>query len=558
MIAEALAGKRIAITGATGFVGTALVERLLRGVPGLRAGAARPGRQAHDGRPSGSAARSSRTTPSTACARELGERRPFDAMVARAGRRSIAGDVSTDGLGLDDAGRAALGQLRHRHPLGRRGGVRLAARRRRRGQPARPDAHRRHAATTLGVTPHLVAVSTCYVAGNRRGAAPEELVSDGPFDLGARLARGGRRRPAAAQRRRGREPPARRSSTDFRQRGPPRARRRRRAGAGRQDRAAARALGAATSWSRPAGPGPPASAGPTPTPTPRRSASRRSTETKGDVPVSHRAPVDHRVGAGRAEPGLDPRLPHGRAGDHLLRPRPAEGVPRRPRGHRRRHPGRPRRRRHHRRRRARPGAGAARSPRSPSGCGQPAASTGRWSTTCSDWFSEHPLYDAEGQPIVRARVAFPGRGRVQGQLEPGQDADRRGPRGCCRRCRCGASRRRWAAKLEERKAEVERALEYVELYGAYTECEAIYQVDHLLALCGRRSTPTTSATFGFDPRVDRLAARTSPRSTCRRSSQHARVKTTPGKTPHRPRRPAAPPGARRPSATSPRSTSRTR
>ena len=34
MIAEALAGKRIAVTGATGFVGTALVERLLRSVPG--------------------------------------------------------------------------------------------------------------------------------------------------------------------------------------------------------------------------------------------------------------------------------------------------------------------------------------------------------------------------------------------------------------------------------------------------------------------------------------------------------------------------------------------
>ena len=33
VIAESLAGKRIAITGATGFVGTALVERLLRSVP---------------------------------------------------------------------------------------------------------------------------------------------------------------------------------------------------------------------------------------------------------------------------------------------------------------------------------------------------------------------------------------------------------------------------------------------------------------------------------------------------------------------------------------------
>ena len=36
----------------------------------------------------------------------------------------------------------------------------------------------------LGITPHVVAVSTCYVAGNRRGNAPEALVSDGPFDVG--------------------------------------------------------------------------------------------------------------------------------------------------------------------------------------------------------------------------------------------------------------------------------------------------------------------------------------------------------------------------------------
>ena len=35
----------------------------------------------------------------------------------------------------------------------------------------------------LGVAPHLVSVSTCYVAGNRRGAAPEELLSDSHFFL---------------------------------------------------------------------------------------------------------------------------------------------------------------------------------------------------------------------------------------------------------------------------------------------------------------------------------------------------------------------------------------
>ena len=34
MIAESLSGRKIAITGSTGFVGTALVERLLRSAPG--------------------------------------------------------------------------------------------------------------------------------------------------------------------------------------------------------------------------------------------------------------------------------------------------------------------------------------------------------------------------------------------------------------------------------------------------------------------------------------------------------------------------------------------
>ena len=34
----------------------------------------------------------------------------------------------------------------------------------------------------------------------------------------------------------------------------------------------------------------------------------------------------------------------------------------------------------------------------------------------SGWFLEHPLYDAEGQPIVVPEWDFPGRGRVQAQL----------------------------------------------------------------------------------------------------------------------------------------------
>ena len=32
------------------------------------------------------------------------------------------------------------------------------------------------------------------------------------------------------------------------------------------------------------------------------------------------------------------------------------------------------------------------------------------------WFTEHPLYDSDGQPIVVPDWSFPGRGRVQRQL----------------------------------------------------------------------------------------------------------------------------------------------
>jgi alcohol-forming fatty acyl-CoA reductase len=104
MIAEALAGKRIAVTGSTGFLGTALVERLLRAVPGCELVLL---------------VRSGRRTPATErvrrevfrndcferLRRELGDR--FDDEIARR-VTVVAGDVATDGLGLDDGGRAEL------------------------------------------------------------------------------------------------------------------------------------------------------------------------------------------------------------------------------------------------------------------------------------------------------------------------------------------------------------------------------------------------------------------------------------------------------------------
>ena len=111
------------------------------------------------------------------------------------------------------------------------------------------------------------------------------------------------------------------------------------------------------------------------------------------------------------------------------------------------------------------------------------SSTGSWSTTRPAWFREHPLYDAEGQPIVVPDWSFPGRGRVQGQLNRAKNVLTRTEK-LLHSLPLRGQQAEWSARLEEKRIEVERALEYVELYGLYAECEAIYGVDHLLALRG--------------------------------------------------------------------------
>src|SRR6187455_1597110 len=104
VIAESLAGKRIAITGSTGFVGTALVERLLRGVPECELVLL-----VRDGKRTPAARRVQRELlKNDAFDRlraELGD--GFDAMAA-ARITTIAGDVGTDGLGLSAGDRDVL------------------------------------------------------------------------------------------------------------------------------------------------------------------------------------------------------------------------------------------------------------------------------------------------------------------------------------------------------------------------------------------------------------------------------------------------------------------
>src|SRR3954451_17474530 len=177
-ITESLSGKRILVTGTTGFLGTALLERLLRTVPDaqivllLRAGRRSTVEQR---------ARREvfRNDAFDRLRGELGGNPAFDAMVGE--RVSvIAGDVGRDGLGLDDAERDAFAEtdivihsaatVSFDSPLDGAVEVNLLG-------PTR-IVQTLHTLFPEGRRPHLVAVSTCYVAGNRRGAALEQLLSD--------------------------------------------------------------------------------------------------------------------------------------------------------------------------------------------------------------------------------------------------------------------------------------------------------------------------------------------------------------------------------------------
>ena len=144
------------------------------------------------------------------------------------------------------------------------------------------------------------------------------------------------------------------------------------------------------------------------------------------------------------------------------------------------------------------------------------------------WFTEHPLYDAEGQPIEVPEWTVPRPWPRAGAAEASQGASPRRPSACCRRCRCAASRPRGRPTLEEKKNDIDRAYEYVQLYGLYTECEAIYQVDKLMRDVGRRCDADDQAAFNFDPRCVDWPTYI---STIHLPSivHHSRAKVTPGK-----------------------------
>ncbi|MEI8240792.1 MAG: HAD-IB family phosphatase, partial [Actinomycetota bacterium] len=444
----------------------------------------------------------------------------FDDMIARR-VVCIAGDVSRDGLGLDDNGRSLIASCQtiihsaaavsFDSPLDSAVEINLL------GPPRIADT-----LNALGVTPHLVAVSTCYVAGNRRGNAPEALVSDGPWDIGLDW----RKEVTSARRLR--------SDTEALSRHPVqlakfRAEARQELGAAGAPALASKTEHLREAWVKAelveAGRARAASVGwPDAYAFTKALGEQAVTEVKGKVPVSIVRPSI--IESALAEP-----FPGWIRGFRMAEPVILSYA----RGLLKEFPGVPE------------GtvdvipvdivvaaiiAVAAIGPELAAPITQ-VASGGinplKYKILVDNvrsWFTEHPLYDEEGQPIVVPEWQFPARGRVKEQLKRAKNIAERTEK-VLQALPLRGKQAAWAATLEEKKNEIDRAYEYVLLYGLYTECEAIYQVDRLISTWNSLDAHD-QATFNFDPRSVDWPVYI---STIHLPSivQHSRAKTHPGK-----------------------------
>ncbi|MFQ5558528.1 MAG: HAD-IB family phosphatase, partial [Acidimicrobiales bacterium] len=424
----------------------------------------------------------------------------FDDMTARR-VFAVAGDVATDGLGLDDDGLALLATcdlaihsaaavsfdsaLDDAVEVNLLGPVRVAE--------ALAEAARRRASPA-----HLVAVSTCYVAGSRRGAAPEQLVDESPFfvDVDWRTEVANARRLRSDAERDSRMPDRLAALAQEARAG---------LGAAGTPALSARAEQLREKWvdqqMTDAGRARASSLGfPDAYAFTKAMGERALTESRGAVPVSIVRPSIIESAVAEPAPGWI-------RGFRMAEPVIAAYA----RGLLKEFPGVPE------------GvidvipvdlvvatilAVAARGP-APDTTGPDVTQIASGSTNplkygelvdhVRSWFTEHPVYDDKNQPISVPEWSFPGRGRVAKQLNRAQRgleiADR-----IVSTLPLRGRQAEFGAGLEERKDQLERANGYVELYGAYTECEAIYQLDRCLDLWDGLD-PDDQRDFCFDPRV---------------------------------------------------------
>jgi fatty acyl-CoA reductase len=513
-------GKRFFITGATGFLGTALVERILRCVPEAEVTVlVRPGRRAD------AAARLAREVIKNDCfdrlRSELGDR--FSEEVARR-VHAVAGDVGQDGLGLDDDGREALrkaGVVIHSAatvsfdaPLTQAVEINLLG-------PSRVAG----AMAECGSNAHLIAVSTAYVASTHQGEAKEELLSENRFTLAiaweeeVRAARRLKDDLDDASRR----PTMLRGFTK---------RARSEVGAAGDHLIASRAEKLRQDWVSDelveAGTARALSLGwPDAYPFTKAMGERALVDQwEGRVPITFVRPSIIESALAEPRPGwirgfrmAEPIIVSYARGMLAEFPGVPEGIidvipvdlvvaailAVAARG---------------------PEEGRPRVYQVASGVRNPLR-YGRLVEIAQDFFARNPLYDDRGQPISTPEWSFPGRGRVQRQLKRA-DAAMTFVEKLITALPIRGKQAQLAARMEDRHAMAKRALGYVELYGAYTETDARYRVDNLMELWASCNEADHEA-FKFDPGAidwDRYVDEIHLPSVI----EHTRVRTKPGKS----------------------------
>ncbi len=489
MIKEQLAGKKIAITGSTGFLGTALVEQLLRTIPNVKLVLL---------------VRSSNRTASQRVKREILNNDAFDPLKKELGDEefdrlaqeqieAISADISIDGLGLDEKGKEALGgcdivihsaaAVSFDEPLDRAVEVNLMG-------PVRLVTLLKN----LGIVPHLVMVSTCYVAGSRKGDATEQALTQSPFYVpidwndeihAARRTRSyvedASRRPNNLEGFRGMAraelgaagtPALSKKTEQLRQRWV----KDQMVEAGRNR---ANSIGFPDAYAF------------------TKAMSEQAVEESRDqIPLtivrpsiiesSWKSPTSGWIrGFRMAEPIIlnfgkgmlkeFPGIPEG-----IVDIIPVDLVS------------------------SAIIACAAQEPTADTTIYQVASGscnpirTSKLADYVHKFFGENPIYDEKNQPIAPAKWRFPGRGRVESQLRRAQGLLGQAEQ-TLNKLPIRGNQAMAVADIQNRKNEIDKALEYVTLYGKYVECEALYSVDNLLSLWD--SLPEEDKEiFSFDPR----------------------------------------------------------
>ncbi|CAI8288208.1 MAG: Phosphoserine phosphatase SerB1 [Acidimicrobiales bacterium AG-410-I20] len=490
MISDSLSGRRIAITGSTGFLGTAIVEKLLRSVPDCELVLiVRPGRRGADHRVSREILRNDAFDR---LKKDLGSE-AFEKMVEER-ITSIGGDVSVDGLGLDEQGLAELStcdlfihsaaSVSFDSPLDQAVEINLLG-------PVRIA----NTLNELEIAPHLVAVSTCYVAGSRRGSAPEEPINESPFYVNVNW----QNEVETARRIR--------MDTESDSRTPEKL-----AGFRKEAEEELGAVGTPalaekteqlrTRWvddrmaeagvSRASSLGFPDAYAYT-----KALGEVALAESAESVPISIVRPAIIEAAVNEPNPGWI-------RGFRMAEPIIISYA----RGLLEEFPGIPE------------GvidvipvdlvvsaicAVAARGPiegpdiiQVASGSSNPLR-YGRLVDLVRAWFTENPIYDEYGQPISVPEWSFPGRGRVKKQLDRASTMLNRAEK-VIGALPVRGRQAELGARLAERSEQIERAASYVDLYGAYAECEAVYELDRLMELWNSLEASDQEA-FCFDPRI---------------------------------------------------------